>query len=115
MGLIALKNGTKIESSVLAESPSDRSILLTIPKKDIVECAVLFGNPENTERIVYTAGYFETTYIGYTSLVSITDDSDANSTLIRLGVGELQSGEKTIDYAVPEEYVPESLRLPKDQ
>ena len=113
MGQIALKDGTGFDNSVLAETPSDHSILLTIPKKDIVECAILFGNPENTEKIAYTDNFFTTVYTGYTALKGITNDPNSDSTLIRLGVdGEVS---KIVEYAVPEEYVPEPLRLPKDQ
>lgn len=113
MGQLALKDGTRFQDSILSESVSDKSILLTIPKEDIVKCATTFGNPEKTDEISYTSGFFITMYTGYTELRSLTEDQNTDRTLIRLGAGEHYKEEHDVKYAVPEEYVPESLRLPK--
>lgn len=110
MGRIKLKDGTHFNDSVLSYQTHEDQLLCTIPGNDIVQFATLFGNPENTEEISYESGFFIYFYFGFTKLISLTADNEGM--LIRLGA-EGETGTKK-EYAVPEEYVPESLRLPNE-
>lgn len=111
MGQIQLKNGAVFSNSILSYETSGNQLLLTIPGNDIVQFATLFGNPKNTEEISYESGFFRDYYFGYTRLISLTAAGDG-SMIIRLGAEGETSTKK--EYAVPEEYVPEYLRLPKE-
>lgn len=113
MGLIVLKDKTEFKNSILADSSYDRSLMLTIPENDIVKYAVLFGDPEKTKAISYTSGFFTTIYEGYTVLKSITDVPEEGRTIVRLGAKNITN--KRTEYAVPEEYVPEELRIKEEK
>lgn len=111
MGQIQLKDKTVFNNSMLSNQSVENQLLCNIPGNDIVRFAMLFGNPENTEEISYESGFFREFYFGYTKLISLTATSD-DEMIIRLGADGETSTKK--EYAVPEEYVPESLRLPKE-
>ena len=106
MNKIVLNNGVEISEGLISIDGPKR-IYVSIPGKDIVQAALLFGDSEKTRVMICYTGVFKITYTGFTKINSIGIDEFNNTTNIYLS-GEDVNGKK--EYTVPEEYLPEEMR-----
>lgn len=105
MDKIILNDGTEIAGGMISKSGGEQ-ILVSIPGDDIVQAAIIFGDPNKTKKMLYTFGIFEYEYKNFINMGSLSVDK------IDYKVRIYMTGENTeikSSYTVPEIYVPKDI------
>lgn len=102
---LVLKDGTEIKDGFASKS-SRNQLMIRIPGNDIVNAAILFNDPNKTEKIVSYYSIYKTTYTGFTIMYSVQYFADGNYVELWLIPAEDVKTTEEQEIIVPKEYVP---------
>lgn len=101
MDKIVLNDGTEVVGGMISKS-GKKQVLVSIPGNDIATAAILFSNPEKTQKMTCYFSIYKYEYTGYTIFNSLSIDDLSNKIRVYIS-GENVSSESS--YSVPEIYV----------
>lgn len=108
MNRIILNSGTEIENGSISEvSWAKGKIFVSVPGKDLVSAAVLFGDPNNSRKMEYYNSIYKDTYYGYTVIENIGMSSDGSKAELWMSGTEGAHHERK--YTVSEDFTPEAI------
>ena len=105
---IVLNNGPEIEGATIVQAIwTANHIQVSVPNNDLVQMAILFGNPENTKKIEYYYSILKDVYIGYTTVTDI--GLNMNGTGINILLKGDESAHMDREYTIPSNFIPEVI------
>lgn len=108
MNRIVLNSGTEIENGSISEvSWAKGKIFVSVPGKDLVSAAVLFGDPNNSRKMEYYNSIYKDTYYGYTVIENIGMSSDGSKA--ELWISGTEGAHHEREYTVSEDFTPEAI------
>ena len=108
---IKLNDGTEISGGLIADDAivdgKPTRIYVQIPGTNLVQAIMEFADSSKTSKLEYYFSVYKYTYNNYTTLASASVDT--NRRIIDLYLTGTNVS-KTMEYTVPEVYLPESMR-----
>lgn len=102
---VVLNAGQEIEGATISRAMWNRGLaLIRIPGNDIVQATILFGNSQNTNKMIHYYSVYKDTYTGYTIINSISINKDDN--VIEIWITGDGNEQYEHGYTIPDEYIP---------